>query len=354
MSGYTILLPAAGRSSRYPNMRPKWMLSTPEGALMLRRALDSLESVARSRVVVGILREHEERYAATAGIRRALGEGVEIVVFDEVTRGPAETAYEMIRRAGVEGPVIIKDSDSWFSLPAAPEGSNFVCIADLRRNPGVTNVAGKSFVSLNEQGIVVNIWEKSVESNFISVGGYVWNSARQYCDIFDALMRNDRNSEIFISHLISQAVLDGSLFLGVEVEGLVDAGTLREWTDLQRRMRTFFLDFDGVVVKNKGQYFPPYWTDPDEPIAENVESLRRLQAEGAQFVFVTARPEELRAKVEAVLREAGLSWHALVMGCHHGPRVLVNDFAPSNPYPSAEAVNIPRNVGRLSDFIAGA
>ena len=38
----TLLLPCAGKSSRYPGTRPKWMLTLPEGELALARAAASV------------------------------------------------------------------------------------------------------------------------------------------------------------------------------------------------------------------------------------------------------------------------------------------------------------------------
>ena len=37
----------------------------------------------------------------------------------------------------------------------------------------------------------------------------------------------------------------------------------------------------------------------------------------------------------------------LVMGLPHCQRVIINDFARSNPYPSCSAINIPRNENEL-------
>ena len=30
-----LILPVAGQSSRYPNMRPKWLITMPDGKLMI-------------------------------------------------------------------------------------------------------------------------------------------------------------------------------------------------------------------------------------------------------------------------------------------------------------------------------
>jgi hypothetical protein len=350
MTKYTVLLPSAGRSSRFPGMRPKWMLVSPEGDLMAARALASVGGDRIARVVIGILREHEEQYRASDGIRRALGENVDIVVLDEVTRGPADTAYEMIRRAGVEGPIFIKDSDSWFSLPETAEG-NFVCIADLRKNLETRRVAAKSFVTINQENIVTMIHEKDVISNYINAGGYCWDDAGDFVRYFEKAAAIAGGSEIFVSHVIAHAIAEGEVFMAVETEGMIDNGTSEEWRLYQFNHRSFFIDIDGVVLKNHGEYFPPYWTDPDEPIQANVDHLLELQKRGGQFIFVTARPARLRAKLEETLAGLGLRWSALVTDCHHSQRVIVNDYAASNPYPSCVAVNLPRNSDKLADML---
>ncbi len=38
------------------------------------------------------------------------------------------------------------------------------------------------------------------------------------------------------------------------------------------------------------------------------------------------------------------------MGMNHAARVVVNDFAPTNPYPSGLAVTFPRN-GNLKEYL---
>lgn len=34
-----LVVPAAGESSRYPNIRPKWLLTMPDGKLMIEKSL---------------------------------------------------------------------------------------------------------------------------------------------------------------------------------------------------------------------------------------------------------------------------------------------------------------------------
>src|SRR6202012_2141280 len=110
----TLLLPCAGKSSRYPGVRPKWMLTLPEGELALARAAASLPRHAYDRLVVAVRGEHETQYQATALLRRVFGPEVEVLVLQQDTAGPADTVAQMLRLADIQGAFAIKDADSFF------------------------------------------------------------------------------------------------------------------------------------------------------------------------------------------------------------------------------------------------
>ena len=343
----TILLPIAGRSTRFPGLRPKWMLAAPSGKLMLELSLDTIADWRDHRVVIGGLREHLQDMHGETAIRKALGERVEIVTFDQPTSGPAETVSQMIRRATISGSMFVKDCDSWFRHDGNVF-SDVVCLADLQRLPNARNVAGKSFIKVNEHGIVESIVEKQVSSNLISVGGYGFHDTSIYLHAYEGVNANSTGQgEVFLSHVIVEAMRQGAIFRGVPTTDYEDVGTLEAWTAFRKRQRVYLVDIDGVVLRNAGEYIPPLWDDVDIELPSNVATLRSAQKAGAQLIFVTARPERYRAKTEAALRAAGLDWHAIIFGVNHSTRVLINDFAPSNPYPSAIAVNIARNSESL-------
>ena len=51
-----IILPAAGLSTRFPNMMPKYTLTDYKGQMMFERAIQYY--VGKYNVTIGILREH--------------------------------------------------------------------------------------------------------------------------------------------------------------------------------------------------------------------------------------------------------------------------------------------------------
>ncbi len=325
------------------------MLTLPDGALALARAAASVLAANYDRIVVAVRGEHDARYGARDLLARVFGSDVTVVVLDRDTNGPADTVAEMLRRAGVDGPFAVKDADSFFDPMPLPEGG-FVAVSDVRRSPHMTNVGAKSFAVINENGLVVEMVEKSLASNFVSVGLYGFADAATYLEHFAGLTGDD-GQEIFVSHVMNRAISAGLVVAPLVVSGLVDVGTLEDWRRHVRPRSTIVTDLDGVVFENHSRYFPPFWTDPDRPIAANIATLRRWQDEGAQLIFMTARPEEFRRKTDEALRALGLRPHALIMECLHGRRFLVNDHAPSNPHPAAVAVSTERNSPTLADYM---
>ncbi len=346
----TLLLPCAGKSSRYPGVRPKWMLTLPDGELALARAAASLPRGSCDRTVIAIRAEHQAKYDAVGLLTRVFGADVEIYVLEHDTRGPADTVAQMIRLAQVRGPLAIKDADSFFDAGALPTES-FVALSDVRAAPQMTNVGAKSFAVLNENNLVVEMIEKSLASNYVSVGLYGFCDAGLYLNVFGAVVGQAGVNELFVSHVMNRAIADGMRVEPHIVSGLIDVGTLEDWRRHVRPQGSIVSDLDGVVFRNHSRYFAPFWDDEDEPISENVAALRQFQDQGAQLIFMTARPEVYRVKTERALAKAGLRPHALVMDCLHGRRFLVNDHAASNPYPSAVGLSIDRNSATLADYL---
>lgn len=326
------------------------MLTLPEGDLALARAAASVPARDYDRILIAVRAEHEAKYQASDLLRRIFGSTAEVLVLDHDTRGPADTVAKMLRQGEVAGSFVIKDADSFFD-PAPLPLSSFVALSDVRRSPHMTNVGAKSFAVINENELVVEMVEKSLVSNFVSVGLYGFSDAGAYLSHFDALADEDGTQEIFVSHVMNRAIAVGVVVTPLVVSGLIDVGTLEDWRRHVRPRSTIVTDLDGVVFENHSRYFAPFWTDPDKPIEANVAALRRWQEDGAQLIFMTARPEEFRQKTRDALLALGLNPHALIMDCLHGRRFLVNDHAPSNPHPAAVAVSTERNRPVLADYM---
>lgn len=351
----TLIIPCAGRSSRFPGTKPKWMLTHPSGCLMVEKALSGINLEKFSRVVITIVKPHVEKYDADLVLRQAFGSNVELCILDDFTSSASETIYQTIQKAGITGDIVIKDCDNFVSFNLSFPVKNSIVGLNLNsKDAYVGNVANKSFLILNEQSLVESIVEKKIVSNTICLGVYCFESAEIFCKAFEILSKKEEIKELFVSYIVQYLLSkhDSPVeFKYIEACGYCDWGTLKDWKEYQSNYSTVFIDFDGVLVKNYGKYGRKNWDNELVPLDANLKALASYYAKGHQLVVTTARPECYRQTIVQVLKNYGIVPHAIVCGLNHASRVLINDFAATNPYPSAVAISMPRD-GELANYLS--
>ena len=53
-----LIIPVAGSSTRYQGMRPKWMLTLPDGKLMIEECIKGIDFTNIEEIVIIALEEH--------------------------------------------------------------------------------------------------------------------------------------------------------------------------------------------------------------------------------------------------------------------------------------------------------
>ena len=342
----TLIVPAAGLSTRFPGMRPKYALTNWDGQLMIQHAVDPLLNHQHfDRVIFATLERHDMDKTL-----KEIYPDSEQMVFHNPTQGPAHTVFGAMRALNVKGPVVVKDTDSWLTYGDGPIAGNMVATAMIDEFD-IPRVAAKSFVKSNTHGFITDIVEKSVISNEVSVGCYSFEDAAEVGSRYRTPVGKD---EVFLSHVILDMILNGISFKTYPVADYVDVGTAEEWKKIQDDHATYFVDIDGTLVVNQSKYFANKWTNNPPLIQENFDRIVQLQAAGACIVLTTARDETDHAPGDALMDyfvEQGLERCTILYGLPHTKRGLVNDFSPSNPYPSASAINVRRDQPDLGDMI---
>ncbi|MBA3073151.1 MAG: hypothetical protein FP831_06125 [Anaerolineae bacterium] len=346
----TLIIPCAGKSSRFPNMRPKWMLTHPDGSLMIEKAIQGFDLKKYDRIVITIVKEHDEKFEADLSLKQVFTDKkIEICMLPEFTKSQSETVYQTIKRMKISGSFVVKDSDNYVVFDNI-KMKNFVVGVNLQERHDVKNIPGKSFILVNEQHIITNIIEKQVKSDYISVGVYGFESVDLFEQAFLEISQNT-TSELFLSHVISFLISSKrQVFEYNQASDYNDWGTINEWREETNKFTTFFLDIDGVLMKNSGKFGTFNWETNNSLLVENIKTMKELQDLGAQIIFVSSRPEKYVVKAIELISKYGLKPYAYLHSLNHAKRILVNDFSNTNPYPSAEVINIPRN-GELSDYL---
>ena len=364
----TIVVPAAGRSSRFPGHKPKWLLTQPNGCLMVVDALGALDLSSVSRVVVGILKDHLVRYCGNDAnaLLKAFEDGnaqlkeipISIVVIPEETIDQVQTIECILDTAKVTGPIFLKDCDNQFSCSLMAQNG----VATLEITQGMQSVsipASKSYVSLSSAGAITNIAEKVILSNTFCLGGYSFRSASETLNSICSARRYQKltsttNVELSVSDIVWLKMLEEQVpFVSIPSIGYEDWGTLEAWNAYTRTWKTLFCDIDGTLFKNTGQYFTPNWThDSGVILPSTIKHLQTLRARGrTQIILTTTRPESFAKLTERQLKASGVPFDRICYGLYHCQRVLINDWAKTNPFPSALAVNLQRNGDELREML---
>ena len=114
------------------------------------------------------------------------------------------------------------------------------------------------------------------------------------------------------------------------------------------KVKTFFCDLDGTLVKHPGGDSILRVMDPNHKLqlldgAE--EFLKWIDYHRHHLVITTGRKESCRKMLEKQLAEVGIMYDMLIMGIGGGVRVVINDLKPYGDYDTAKSVNLSRDEG---------
>lgn len=345
------IVPAAGKSSRYFGKKPKWLRTLPNGRLMIEMAIDGLIEIS-DRTLLIISRSIEDEFQVTHLLDQIFGKNLEVIVLESSTGSAVETVVEGLIKAKVSlsAKLLIKDSDNIVRF-SIPEFNSHFSVGCNISNFSINNVGAKSFFKLSENLDILDFVEKQVVSKFVSVGTHGFILVSAFLDYATILLNGTTHGikELYISNVVALMIYDNVRVRYIEALDYLDLGTQQEWEALRRSQATYFIDYDGTLVKNAGKYGRNRWDAVDVGLMSNIAVVKRIFDGGAQIVITTSRPEEYRDKIQQYLNSHGIVPYMIVTGLNHSQRYLINDYAETNVYPSAVAINVPRD-GDLKDF----
>lgn len=350
----TLLIPAAGSSKRFPNLKPKWMLTHPSGYMMLVESIGQFNLKNVSSIKIVLLKEHLIKYNCKTGIEQQFKERypgiqIDLIELQEKTKSQSETVSLAIELANITGAICIKDSDNCFDF--TPEEQNQIVYGKLSEH-NLKNLANKSYLSLNDDQIVSKITEKKVESSNFCVGGYSFNSAQNFIEEYSQIKQYEESGEIYISHVIHKMLLDGAMFKGVHCNIFEDWGTLEDWNQYKNKFITLFVDIDGVLVTNTSNSIPPLWGE-GKKLENNVKFLQKLyETKKCQIILTTSRKNWAKDKTIHELNQIKMPYNQIIFDLFHAKRAIVNDYADTNPYPSCLSINLERDSDKLEKLMS--
>jgi hypothetical protein len=349
-----LILPVAGISSRYPGMRPKWLLTMPNGKLMIEESVSKINCKFFKKIFIVALKNHIEKYCnrklLISSLKRNISNNVELVELEKATSCQAETVAILIKKKKINGAILIKDCDNQFSIndKFLKKISNSVYAIDVN-TLDLVDAKNKSYIEKNIYNNVINIVEKKIISDFFCCGAYGFQSAKSFLSNANVLLKT--SNDVYISHVILRMLLNGSQFKYNDAHNYLDWGTLREFRNWQKKTITIFCDFDGCLVINGSKFGKLGWNTI--PIFKNLNSLKKIcQTYNVKLIITTSRPKSQIKFIKNVLGKYDLKNINIITDLPHGKRILINDFSNTNPYPSATAINVIRDSEELGEIFS--
>lgn len=349
----TLIIPCAGKSSRFPGTRPKWLLTHPDGNLMIQKSVQNIINLKfiKKKIIV-ITKEINEKFNAKFILKKAFNNSFEILILNNQTKSASETVFQAIKKKKINGPIIIKDSDCHLNIKKSKiKGLNFIGCVNLNKNTNIQNLHMKSFVKINKKNQITDIIEKKIVSENICVGLYAFSSEKLFFKAYFECKKIVKDFELYLSILVRYLINDNYLFNYMECTDYEDYGTFDDWLLIRDKYRTFFTDLDGVIFKNKGKYGRKNWYTHNEILTNNVKKLLQINDNGAEIIFCSARSKDQKKKLIVDLKNLGFRNFRLILGLNHTQRILINDFTTHSPNPTALAINLLRDKDDLNIYV---
>jgi len=348
----TLLLPVAGKSARYPGMRPKWLLTMPNGKLMIEQSVSRINCEKFDKIYVIALKEHIDKYVnkkiLIESLRKNISKKVELFILKKDTSCQAETILKFLQSKKIISSFLIKDCDNEFSINENTlknkKLENSVYAIDIKTLE-LIDAKSKSYIEKDAYNSITNIVEKKIISDFFCCGAYSFNNAKEFISNAKELLKKSKN--VYISHIILNMILNGKNFKYLASKNYVSWGTVSEYRQWQKKSITIFCDFDGCLVKNGSTIFKG--GHKIIPLEKNLLALKKLQLiNDIELIITTSRPKKEIFKIKKLLAKYKIVYKDIIVDLKHTRRILVNDFSITNPYPSSIAINTERNSEELS------
>lgn len=301
----SLLVPCA--DSRQIDNRPLFLNYHPDNKLLALKAIEGVYPEKYDKIVFTILKDVDDKFDARKRIMEANNGryNISFVILDEKTNGPAETVYITLKKADICDEFAVKDSHVFLSLKKEYIG-NFVAGLDLTQcEKTIDNLRSKSFISINEQGHILDIVEKHFCSDIISAGFYGFKSVEDYINAYEHLCDPNFSIEkLYLSHVISYLIgYSQRVFHRAEVNMFEDWSTSVAWQRVQKQNSICFLDMDTIEFDQ-----------------DTLAKLRKLSMLGIAFIGYSCNDVFLKDYYRP-----GVNWIAVVPNCPKTKsRIIVN------------------------------
>jgi dTDP-glucose pyrophosphorylase len=209
----TVIVTMAGLGTRFSSNGyavPKHMIKA-RGRPLFDWSMASLRQFFEQKFIFACLQEHDTDWIMQRAVQLGIQE-VEICARASVSRGQAETAYDVTAAAKKSSPLWVFNIDTYIKDGLSP--------ADLGPHDGCIHVfetdkPGMSYVSFEDGSYISDIAEKEMISNWATVGMYGFKSVDFFRSLYELAYRDgavpESRGERYIAPIYKLALKDGAV-----------------------------------------------------------------------------------------------------------------------------------------------
>ena len=170
----------------------------------------------------------------------------------------------------VKGSLDIKDIDVVFNKPQTIHGNYIAGVHLSNYESNVKELKNKSFITRNEQNVVIDIIEKNIKSDIISIGLYGFEDCKDFVKSFNIVKKNfDKCDKIYVSHIISYLIgVEKKVFDFIEVDNYKSFKNEFEYNKFIKLNGTYIIDLSKINI------------------LENLDYLKELCDIGAKLLLI--------------------------------------------------------------------
>ena len=125
-----LIIPCAGKSSRFTTKLPKWLLEHPSGNLMVFESIQGLPLSTFDRIIIVALKRHlTNELIELVNLQFKDVSNFELLLLENDTHSASDTVSQTIDKKNITGSIFIKDADDYFKIDTIEK--NEVCTYSL-------------------------------------------------------------------------------------------------------------------------------------------------------------------------------------------------------------------------------
>jgi NDP-sugar pyrophosphorylase family protein len=353
-----ILIPMAGLASRFTNegfKLPKPLIKV-NGLTLIEHTIKTLDLNGR---YIFVTRDfgNEEYNTQLSNLLKEICPGCVEIKLNHTTKGSVETCMQALEYIDNDDELIITNCDQRTEW----ESSEFI---DFIKNKNIdgcvvtysSNNPKNSFCQVDSNNDIIQIVEKNSISNIALIGLHYWRKGKYFVDSAQLLMKDliDSPKEPYVSETYNYLIKSGLkikpyhfhnneyVALGTPEDLTIYQGRLKEYS--VDKPKTIFCDIDGTILKHVHKFSDI--SMESQPVLQGViKKFNEWDSQCHRIILCTARKESAREITERQLKNIGIAWDQLVMGCTNGDRLLINDKLSKKSKDRALGINVITNEG---------